>query len=172
MTNETPPPTVRQATNADLPSLGRLGALLVQQHHDFDGRRFLAPTGRTPDHYAEFLGSQLDDPDVLVLVAEQDGRVIGYTFSAMEGYDYTSLRGPAALLHDVLVEPAHRRRGVGRRLLDETLSMLRAKGARQIVLSTADRNESAQKLFTRMGFRRTMIEMTRELDEPVAAAQR
>jgi ribosomal protein S18 acetylase RimI-like enzyme len=172
MTKQIPPPIVRRATSADLPSLGRLGALLVQQHHDFDGRRFLAANRRTADHYAEFLGSQLDDPDVLVIVAEHEGRVIGYIFAAMEGYDYKSLRGPAALLHDLLVDPDHRGRGVGRRLLEETLSMLQARGARQIVLSTAERNESAQRLFTRMGFRRTMIEMTRELDEPVAAVHR
>lgn len=158
---------VRRATTADLPALGRLGALLVQQHHDFDSRRFL-PAGRsTPHHYAEFLGSQLDDPDVVVLVAEQGRQVIGYTFAAMEGYDYKSLRGPAGLLHDILVDPDHRGHGIGRRLLDETLSILRQRGARQIVLSTADRNEAAQRLFARMGFRRTMIEMTRELDEPV-----
>jgi ribosomal protein S18 acetylase RimI-like enzyme len=157
---------IRRATHADMPSLGRLGALLVQQHHEFDPRRFLAASPRTAHHYGEFLGSQLDDPDVLVLVAEQDGRVIGYTFAAMEGYDYKSLRGPAALLHDVLVDPDHRGHGVGRQLLDETLSMMQAKGARQIVLSTAERNESAQRLFARMGFRPTMIEMTRELDEP------
>jgi ribosomal protein S18 acetylase RimI-like enzyme len=163
---------VRHATSADLPSLGRLGALLVQQHHDFDRRRFLSPSPRTPDHYAAFLGTQLDDPDVLVIVAEHEGRVIGYTFAAMEGYDYKSLRGPAGLLHDLLVDPDHRGRGVGRRLLDETLSMLQARGASQIVLATAERNESAQRLFTRAGFRRTMIEMTRELDERVAVVQR
>jgi RimJ/RimL family protein N-acetyltransferase len=29
---------------------------------------------------------------------------------------------------------------------------------------TAERNEAAQRLFASMGFRRTMIEMTRELD--------
>jgi ribosomal protein S18 acetylase RimI-like enzyme len=165
MTNQTPSVVVRRATNADLPSLGRLGALLVQQHHDFDPRRFLAPSRRTPDHYADFLGSQLDNPDVLVLVADQGGTVIGYTFAAMEGYDYKSLRGPAALLHDILVGPDHRGRGVGRQLLEETLSLLRSRGARQIVLSTAERNESAQRLFMRMGFRKTMIEMTRELDD-------
>jgi ribosomal protein S18 acetylase RimI-like enzyme len=83
----------------------------------------------------------------------------------MEGYDYKSLRGPAGLLHDIFVDPDHRGGGVGRLLLDETLSMLRARGARQIVLATAERNEAAQRLFARMGFRRTMIEMTRELDE-------
>jgi hypothetical protein len=31
------------------------------------------------------------------------------------------------------------------------------------VLCTADRNEGAQRLFASLGFRRTMIEMTREL---------
>ena len=171
MTNPTPSVVVRRATNDDLPSLGRLGALLVQQHHDFDPRRFLGASRRTRHQYADFLATQLDDPDVLILVAEQDEAVIGYTFAAMEGYDYKSLRGPAALLHDVLVDPDYRGRGVGRHLLDETLSMLRSRGARQIVLSTADRNESAQRLFTRMGFRRTMIEMTRELDQSVDAVQ-
>jgi RimJ/RimL family protein N-acetyltransferase len=33
-----------------------------------------------------------------------------------------------------------------------------------VVLSTAVRNEAAQRLFARAGFRPTMIEMTRELD--------
>jgi len=32
------------------------------------------------------------------------------------------------------------------------------------VLSTAEQNEPAQRLFARAGFRRTMIEMTRERD--------
>jgi len=47
-------------------------------------------------------------------------------------------------------------------LLDATLEALEAKGAPRVVLSTAERNESAQRLFARAGFRRTMIEMTRE----------
>jgi ribosomal protein S18 acetylase RimI-like enzyme len=49
-------------------------------------------------------------------------------------------------------------------LLDAAVSALQARGARQVVLSTAEKNEAAQRLFDRAGFRRTMIEMTRELD--------
>jgi ribosomal protein S18 acetylase RimI-like enzyme len=75
-----------------------------------------------------------------------------------------SLRGPAGVLYDIVVDAAHRGQGVGRVLLDATLKALRAKGAPRVVLSTAERNESAQRLFARAGFRRTMIEMTRELD--------
>jgi ribosomal protein S18 acetylase RimI-like enzyme len=75
-----------------------------------------------------------------------------------------SLRGPAGVLHDIVVDPAHRGRGVGRALLDATLAELKTRGAPRVVLSTAERNEPAQRLFARAGFRRTMIEMTRELD--------
>jgi len=157
---------VRTATSQDLPTLGRLGALLVQEHHDFDARRFLAPRVGTPADYGRFLGSQLDDPDVTVLVAEDGDDVIGYAFVAIEGTDYMSLRGPAGVLHDLIVDPEHRGRGVGSLLLRAVLSHLRARGVPRVVLSTAWRNEAAQRLFERTGFRRTMIEMTRELDDP------
>jgi hypothetical protein len=50
-------------------------------------------------------------------------------------------------------------------LLDATLAALEELGAPRVVLSTAERNEPAQLLFACAGFRRTMIEMTRELVE-------
>jgi ribosomal protein S18 acetylase RimI-like enzyme len=156
--------TIRAATSADLPAVGRLGALLVRTHHDFDPRRFIAATPQTEHGYASFLGTQLEEPSVIVLVAERDGSVIGYTYAGVEGRDYMSLRGPAGVLYDIVVDPAHRGHGVGRALLDATITELKARGAPRVVLSTAERNESAQRLFARAGFRRTMIEMTRELD--------
>jgi ribosomal protein S18 acetylase RimI-like enzyme len=100
-----------------------------------------------------------------VLVAESGGEVLGYAYAAVEGSDYMSLRGPAGVVHDVVVDPASRRQGLGRMLLDATLGALKALGAPRVVLSTAEQNESAQRLFARAGFRRTMIEMTRELSD-------
>lgn len=155
---------IRPAAPADLPTIGRLGAFLVRTHHDFDPERFIAPTSRTQDAYASFLGTQLDEPSVVVLVAEHDGEVLGYTYAGIEGRDYMSLRGPAGVLYDIVVDPAHCGRGIGRMLLDATLAALELRGAPRVVLSTAARNEAAQRLFARAGFRPTMIEMTRELD--------
>ena len=156
---------IRPATPKDLGVVGGLGALLVALHHELDPARFMAATARTPQGYASFLGSQLDEPDIIILVAEQDGEVIGYTYAGVEGMDYMSLRGPAGVVHDLVVDPAHRGRGVGQLLLDATLAALNTRGVHQIVLSTADRNLTAQRLFERAGFRRTMIEMTRDLKE-------
>ena len=155
--------SIRRATAADMPAVGRLGALLVRLHHEFDAARFIAASPSTPKGYASYLGTQLDDPDVVILVAENDGDVIGYTYAGVEGWDYMALRGPAGVLYDIVVDPAQRGQGVGRQLLDATLAMLAERGAPRVVLSTAEQNEPAQRLFASAGFRRTMIEMTREL---------
>ena len=157
--------TIRSANPKDLPTLGRLGALLVRTHHDFDPKRFMSATQQTESGYASFLGTQLDAPNVVVLVAEQDGDVVGYTYAGVEGRDYMSLRGPAGVLYDIVVDPERRRNGVGRTLLQATLQALKSHGAPQVVLSTAVHNEAAQRLFESAGFRRTMIEMTAELKD-------
>jgi len=155
---------IRGAAPADIPVIGRLGALLVRLHHELDPQRFIAATSQTENRYGSFLGTQLDEPDIIILVAERSREVIGYTYAGLEGADYMSLRGPAGALYDIVVDPAHRGQGVGRMLLDATLEALKGRGAPRVVLSTAERNAPAQRLFDRAGFRPTMIEMTKELD--------
>jgi ribosomal protein S18 acetylase RimI-like enzyme len=155
--------TIRAAEPADLPAIGRLGAMLVRLHYDFDPKRFIPESPRTAERYAAFLGTQLGASTVVVLVAERDDGVLGYTYASVEGYDYMTLRGPAGVLNDIVVDPAYRGEGVGSALLDATLEALADRGAPRVVLSTAEQNQAAQHLFARAGFRRTMIEMTREL---------
>ncbi|MFI5236155.1 MAG: GNAT family N-acetyltransferase [Gemmatimonadales bacterium] len=157
--------TIRPAASADLPAIGRLGALLVEAHHAFDPARFIAATPATPQGYANFLGTQLTEERVLLLVAEREGVVAGYLYAGLEGMDYMALRGPAGAIYDIVVDRAHRRQGVGQALLDAALKALTERGAPQVVLSTAAKNEEAQRLFARAGFRQTMIEMTRGLGE-------
>jgi len=111
----TPTTTIRRASTADLPRLGRLGALLVEEHHNFDERRFLPTRDRTPADYAAFLVRQLADPNVIILVADDHGDVVGYTYATIEGYDYMALRGPAAVIQDIIVDPQFRGRGIRRR---------------------------------------------------------
>ena len=156
-------PTIRPAELTDEGTLGRLGTLLVEEHHEFDSLRFIAPHADTPALYGHFLVSHIGSNDRAVLVAERDGVVIGYVFFGMEGFDYMVLRGPAGAIYDLVVDPEHRRQGVGKILMDTALADLAKRGAPRAVLSTAEKNHNAHRLFKREGFRRTMIEMTREL---------
>lgn len=158
------PVTVRRAGRGDLPALGRLGALLVRTHHAFDPQRFLAPGDRLEDGYARFLASQLENDDVVVLVAERGGTVIGYVYAGVEPRNWKELRDEAGFIHDVVVDESARRRGVARALVEAAADWLRAKGVARVMLWSAWANRPAQRLFERLGFRPTMVEMTRELE--------
>jgi ribosomal protein S18 acetylase RimI-like enzyme len=156
---------IRPAVASDMKAVGRLAALLVRTHYEFDALRFVPETPQTARRYGEYLASQLGESKIIVLVAVRGEEVLGYTFAGLEDYDYMALRGPAGALYDIVVDPQHRMHGVGRALLTETLAVLAARGAPRVVLSTAEQNAPAQRLFASVGFRRTMIEMTRELED-------
>jgi ribosomal protein S18 acetylase RimI-like enzyme len=155
--------TIRRAAADDAAMLGSLGAALMRAHYAFDPQRFLATGAHAETGYASFLASQLDGDEAVVLVAEVDGRVVGYVFAGLEPMSWKELRGPAGFIHDVLVDEAARAAGAGTALVEAAIAWLRERGAPRVILWTADRNAAAQRLFERLGFRRTMIEMTREL---------
>jgi ribosomal protein S18 acetylase RimI-like enzyme len=132
-------------------------------HHDFDPARFMAP-GRDPERgYAWFLGTQLSQRDVCIFVAERDAAVIGYVYGAIEPQSWKELRDEAGFIHDVLVEETARNSGVATALLETAMQWLQGRGVPRVVLWTAHANQPAQHLFASLGFRPTMIEMTKEL---------
>ena len=154
---------IRRATEADAPALGRLGALLMRTHYDFDPQRFLAPGSNAESGYGRFLRGQLHDDDAVVFVAERDGEVVGYVYAGLEPLSWKELRDACGFIHDVAVAEPGRRSGAATALIEAAVDWLRQRGAPRVMLWTAQPNAAAQALFDRLGFRRTMVEMTREL---------
>jgi ribosomal protein S18 acetylase RimI-like enzyme len=155
--------TIRRASAADLPVLGGLGASLLRLHYTFDPLRFMAPSAHLEDGYAWFLGTQLEEQDTAVFVAERSGAVVGYVYVALEPQSWKELREAAGYIHDVVVAPEAQRLGLAAALIETACEWLRSNGAPRVILGTAEKNEQAQRVFERLGFRRTMIEMTKEL---------
>jgi ribosomal protein S18 acetylase RimI-like enzyme len=156
---------VRPVTRADLSAIARLAAELVRIHHKLDPDRYLLPDG-VEEGYARFFGSQLTDPRVVLICATPagDDTVVGYAYGRLEPRDWNMLLDAHGALHDVLVHESTRRHGLGERMVREACRRLEALGAQRVVLHTAVQNGGAQALFTRLGFRKTMIEMVRERD--------
>lgn len=152
---------IRAATPADEPALGRYGAALMGMHYALDPQRFIRPD-HAESGYGRFLVSQIGKPDSTVFVAERAGEVVGYAFGSLVPTDWMELRGACGYLHDVFVDESARGQGAGERLVRQVIDWLEAHGAPRVVLMSAERNPTAQRLFERLGFRRTMIEMTRE----------
>jgi ribosomal protein S18 acetylase RimI-like enzyme len=157
--------TIRPATTLDQECLGRFGGALMRQHHTDDPKRFIQ-IEHPEAGYGRFLVSQLSNPNSLVMVAEHSGAVVGYVYADIESTNWMELRGPCGVVHDIYVDAAARRLGAGRELMSAAIAWIRSTGRSQVVLLTKSRNEHAQHLFSRLGFRPTMIEMT--LDQNTA----
>ena len=156
--------TIRPATTADQQALGRFGGALMRQHHAADPKRFIQV-----DHpeagYGRFLVSQISNSNSLVMVAEHSGAIIGYVFADVEPTNWMELRGPCGVVQDIYVDETARHLGAGRELMTAAIAWIRSKGRSQVVLLTKTRNEHAQHLFAKLGFRPTMMEMT--LDQEI-----
>jgi len=154
---------VRDATREDIPAVARLAAELVRYHHRLDPSRFLL-VEPIEEGYAHFLASELRNARVVVLAAEETATraIVGYAYGRLEPRDWNMLLEAHGALHDVLVAPEARKRGLGERLVREMCTRLEQLGAPRVVLHTAVQNEEGQALFAKLGFRPTMTEMTRE----------
>lgn len=135
----------------------------MRAHYDYDPQRFMAPGTQPEIGYARFLGSQLNERDAAIFVAEDEGQVVGYVYAGIEPISWKELRDECGYVHDIVVDDSRRGRGVGTALMEAALAWMRERGLPRVVLSTAQPNRGAQHLFERLGFRRTMVEMTKEL---------
>jgi len=157
--------TVRPARSEDLRDAAKLAALLVREHHAYDPLRFMC-IEPLEDGYERFLRSQLDKEGIVLLVAAArrgaEEAIVGYLLGTLEDRDWSDLRDACGKIHDVYVDTSARGRGVASHLVEEAVLRLAAMGAPRVVLMAAEQNERARHLFGRLGFRPTMIEMTRE----------
>jgi ribosomal protein S18 acetylase RimI-like enzyme len=154
---------IRRAKRSELGGVARMAAALVREHHARDSQRFMLVES-VEEGYRDWLAREIARRGAVILVAEQDLEIIGYAYGTLEARNWSELRDACGKLNDVYVDPSLRRRGIARRLVDAMLLELRAMGAPRVVLSSADGNRAAEQLFASIGFRRTMIEMTRELE--------
>ena len=162
-----PPFVIRPATAADLPAVAALAARLVRLHHAMDPLRFMCVDGLERG-YERFFRRELPQSEVVLNAAvhpaegEAADRIVGYAYGRIEARDWNNLLDACGALHDIYVDDDARGTGLAEALLRATLDGLAAKGAPRVVLHSAHGNVVAQKLFERVGFRRTMVEMTYE----------
>jgi ribosomal protein S18 acetylase RimI-like enzyme len=109
---------IRAATVADVPAIGVMWLQLVAYHRTLDDRMPIpAPNGAA--RYGARIASSLDDSHTKVLVAEDDGKLVGYVMGVLVDLmpeTFEEERG--GFLADIFVQPEQRHKGVGRALVD------------------------------------------------------
>lgn len=155
---------IRRATARDVERAAALGTEIVKHHHRTDPKRFFF-NDEIEQGYTWWLGQEVERKDAVVLLAEQDGKIVGYSYGAVEARDWAVLLDQHGALHDLFVVPDARRSGVGKALVAALIEELKALGATLFVLRVMVQNEPARRLAEGFGFYPTMLEMTRVGDE-------
>lgn len=104
-----------------------------------------SPEGCKPEVFIRQAGVLFADT---FLVAECDGRVVGYTIGALVQH-----RPATGWIVRLVVSGEHRRRGLGGGLVAAVSGRLRERGAGEVYLSVAPGNRAARALYERHGFR-------------------
>jgi GNAT superfamily N-acetyltransferase len=87
-----------------------------------------------------------------VLVAESDGRVVGWVHCAL---GRSLLIEPHVLIQGIVVDEAWRGRGIGRRLMAEAELFARRRGVGLVRLRSASHRAEAHRFYDALGYRRS-----------------
>ncbi len=153
--------SIRAGTVDDIPAVLPLVAKTIAFHEEMDPVRWGA-VPNAHERYRYFFERVLTNNGVF-LVVEEAGAIVGFLLGAISE-EYAMYRaGRYGMLHDLWIEPEHRRRGHARALLITALEHFRREGLQQVRLDSAAENHAAQKLFKSCGFRASVVEMLTKL---------
>ena len=155
--------TVRRANPDDARAIAELAIRLFEQHRGYDARRFAEVANVEGAEW--FYGNQTEAQEARVLVAEFEGKIVGFAYIQYEAKNYAGLLENAAWLHDIYIDETARGKNAGKLLIEKSVEAAKELGADKLMLSTAAKNEAAREFFKRRGFKATMIEMMLDLTE-------
>jgi GNAT superfamily N-acetyltransferase len=115
------------------------------------------------ERFRHWAARMADDPRATLVVAEEDGHLIGYVLATIECDPPIYVSNEFAIVREWWVEPAFRGRGVGKALIDHAAADLAKSGLNQLRVRTAAADEATRAILQRSGFRPGTNEMVMEL---------
>lgn len=132
---------IRRAEISDIPMMVELLCELFTIEDDF-----------TIDREKHFRGLKLllENPDAVVLVVQQQDRVIG--MASVQSLISTVIGERVGLIEDVIVHELYRGKGIGKRLMETLLIETQKAGMKRLALGVDKRNSSALSFYRKFGF--------------------
>jgi L-phenylalanine/L-methionine N-acetyltransferase len=138
---------VRRAEPADADAL----VDLAEQVGSEEGRWILTSSSwRSAGEERRYLKAVQRHADAAVFVVEDDGRIVGRLSLARDPHPSSQHVADLGLM----VSAGHRRRGIGKALLEQAVRWARESGVRKLELHVFPWNEPALRLYESFGFER------------------
>jgi len=152
--------TVRRAVGGDAHALAALNRFVHETH-----------LARRPDYFkpvradeaAAWFRERLEERTTAAWIAEAEGRPVGYVLTFFHERGENPFHRPRRWceIDQIAVDPAWRRRGIGRALMGAALEASRARGVHDVELFSWAFNTEAQALFRGFGFEPRVVAFER-----------
>jgi len=136
--------TIRKAKNQDIPQIQELYKQL-----SFEPEKYQ----KTPKPDCCRILKELEKyPNAALMVAEEDGKVVGTTFLAVLPA-FAHGTSPFGVIEYVVVDENYRSKGIGKALMDECKIRAKAAGCYKVMLASSKQRTRAHKFYREMGFK-------------------
>lgn len=148
MTN---PVTVRRGGKEDFDIICRLWQKMMDYHKEFDPRFAVIPEGQA--NFRKYLKQIIERDDYLTLVAETEGRVVGYMIGAIFDNPELFIIKRYGFVAEIYVEVELRGRGVGEQLFEKMRRWFSRHKITVFQLNVSYLNKSGINFWKKLGFR-------------------
>jgi len=152
--------TIRVAGKEDAKVLADFFSRMYKLNSEFD------PLLLTPDdleeRVAKVVEKSLEDPNEILVVAEDQGKIVGAARVIIIDRIFYSPE-KEAVIREFYVHPSYRRQGVGNEIVNFIESELRKKGIEILAAEFPSRNIIAVSFYRKMGFREIYCEFVKKI---------
>ena len=148
-----PVPLIRPAKSHDIESAAQLLVRLKRLNGEFDP--MFAVRDDCLDRAKKYLEEAIADQSSVVLVAEEKGKIVGLVRADLRDRIFYEPK-IAGTIVDFYIYPEHRRRKLGQKLIQTTITKLKQKGAQIVTAEFPTQNVIATNFYEKNGFRRLL----------------
>jgi ribosomal protein S18 acetylase RimI-like enzyme len=116
-----------------------------------------------PELFMKFFENNVRSRIKKAVVAEENGKVIGYILGAIQKRPPLFKTTHHAFITDAAVLQENRNKGVGTKLLEEFASWAKEKGMKYVVLSVVPENKIGKIFWEKLGFQTIMLNQRKML---------
>ena len=144
---------IRPATKEDYKEIQRLNYLLFVKEHDEYAPTLNVQYPFEEGHGSEYFLKAIDDESYLTLVAENNGKLVGYLIGYHKGKQDYRVNINLSVLDNMFVEEEFRSQGVGHQLVDKLIAWSKERGANTLKTGVFEGNNRGANFYLRENFK-------------------